>query len=112
MIKNLRVCHYSNGDLVAQFETRAEDDAYKGQRVKHYVYQDVDSRGFWHERHYLDYNPEHGPVHTFTLDVSDRVFFGKARLVRYRDACLSETWAAVVEAIKAIERIKMRESHD
>lgn len=104
MIDKIRIICYKNGERIAHFNTYAENNGHEGQKVKHYVYQDKDTRGFWHERHYL-VSSEVDPVHTYECDISDRVFWGKVRLIRHRDACLPETWGAIAMAVEEIERI-------
>lgn len=106
MIENLRILRFANG-IIALFETRSEDEQYRGQRVKHYVYQNNETRGFWHERRYL-VSSDVKPIHNNILDISDRVFWGKVRLLKHRDCCLPETWAAIATSIKHIETIKFR----
>ena len=107
MIKKLRIVQYING-AVAQFETRSEDEQFMDKKVKHYVYQDGETRGFWHERRYLiSSNIE--PIHDHNLDISDRVFWGKVRLLKYRDCCFPETWDAIATSIKNIKKIKFRQ---
>lgn len=111
MIENMRILRYGNGIIVARFETYSEDEQHKGLRVKHYIYQDNDTRAYWHERRYL-VSSDVKPIHTYYCDISERVFWGKVRLLKHRDACLPETWAAVATAIEHIERIKIRDSHE
>lgn len=103
MIKRIWIHIYRNGSA-AKFVTKAID----GTKVKHFIYKDEETNAYWHERYYLDCNPEMKPTHTFTLDVSDRVFFGKARLVRYRDACLPETWNLVAGAVNKLEEFEQK----
>lgn len=109
-VKNMTIIRYANA-AIARFETIAEDEPNKGRRVKHYVYQDNETRAFWHERRYL-VSKDVKPIHNYDIDISDRVFWGKVRLLKHRDACLPETWAAIAIAIENIERIKIRESHE
>ena len=106
----MRILRYKN-NTIARFETIAEDKHNEGKRVKHYVYQDDNTRAFWHERRYL-VSADTKPIHNYNIDISDRVYFGKVRLLKHRDGCLPETWAAVAMAIEHIERIKLEDSHE
>lgn len=88
--------------IVATFNTKNEvEGPDNGQRVKHYVYKDPDTRAFWHEKHFLT-RIDVEPVHESTMDVSDRRFWGKVRLVRMREIMLPETWQTIAFCVKEI----------
>lgn len=105
MIDRIKIARLPDGRLAyATFDTRAQDEGKDyGCRVKHYIYRDEEHGAYWHERVYLSHIAEPGWSHFDRILVSERKFWGKVRLVRYRDASLPETWKAVAECIKVME---------
>ena len=105
MIKQIKIYQYSN-ITIATFDTYCQDDnADKGRRVKHYIYKDKDSNAYWHEVRYLSAIAKPEWSYGNYIYVSERLFFGKVRLVRYRDACLPETWMAIGQAVSQMEKV-------
>ena len=87
----------------ATFSTtnQAEGPDY-GRRVKHNIYRDrEDPRLWWHERVWLSRRRYTKP--TCLMFVSKRKFFGKVRLVMYRDGCLADTWRTIADSITVME---------
>lgn len=81
-----------------------------GRRVKHIIYPDDKGLGYWHERRFLSEEAlTIDPIQDVDLIVSERVFFGKARLVRKRDLCIPDTWIAIGEIVKLLEEKTARE---
>ena len=105
MIKQIKICKYPN-ITIATFDTYAQDDnADKGRRVKHYIYKDKDSNAYWHERRYLSAIAKPKWSYGGYVSVSERLFFGKVRLVCHRDACLPETWMAIGQSVSQLEKV-------
>ena len=91
----------------AMFDTRTVSNGdFNNRRVKHCIYRDSDDAtpGYWHESTYLS-EFEEGPEMTYTRYVSERVFFGKYRLVRERVIFMPDTWQAIAEAVKEMQKI-------
>ena len=106
MIKQIKICRYPNVTC-ASFDTYAQsDNADKGRRVKHYIYKDEKGNAYWHERRYLSSIAKPEWSDGRYIYVSERLFFGKVRLVCHRDACLPETWMAIG---RAVSRLKQKE---
>lgn len=104
MVKKIKCFCSPDGILThATFDTFNEQEGPdKGRRVKHYVYQDDENPNmYWHERVYLSEVADHAEK-TYTEYVSERVFFGKVRLVKVRDGCLIDTWRAVAQCVMAL----------
>ena len=84
-----------NGELYgATFDTKMQPT---GRRAKHYVYPN--ENGFVHVTHYLIPKDE-VPDDAIGLYATERVFFGKVRLVELVECHLPETWMAIGEIIK------------
>lgn len=104
MIDKITIVRLPDGKFAyARFETRNEQvGADFGCRVKHYIYKDEETRAYWHERVYLSRIAK--PKKTYTVSIEKRKFWGKVRLVKYRSACLPETWAAVAQCVTFMEQ--------
>ena len=110
MIKKVTICKCP--DIVyAKFDTKiASEGKDKGRRVRHLIYPDDEGLGYWHEYRYLSEEAlTVKPTREFNLVISERVFFGKARLVHKRYLCLPETWIAIGETIQRLEKMMARE---
>lgn len=106
MIKQIKIHQYPNINI-ATFDTYNQaDNADKGRRVKHYIYKDDKTNAYWHERRYLSSIDKPELSDGMYILVSERLFFGKVRLVCYRDACLPETWMAIGRAVSHLESIR------
>ena len=106
MIKQIKIFQYPDGTISrATFDTINQMEGPDfGCRVKHNIYRDSEhSNVFWHERVYLSRSAEYMDA-TFTEYVSERKFFGKVRLVQYRDACTVETWLAVAQCVSILSK--------
>lgn len=110
MIKNVTICKCPNV-VYAKFDTKIESDGKdKGRRVRHLIYPDDEGLGYWHEMRYLSEDAlTVKPTRKFDLVISERVFFGKARLVLKRDLCIPETWIAIGETVQRLEKMMARE---
>ena len=97
--------------VYASFDTEIVDECKdKGRRVHHLIYPDDEGLGYWHERRYLSEEAlQIEPIQGFDLVVSERVFFGKARLILKRDLCIPGTWMAIGETVKLLEGMMARE---
>ena len=110
MIHKIKILNYRNA-VVASFDTYIQDDgADKGRRAKHYVYKDEKANCYWHERRYLSSIAKPEWSYGEYVLVSERVFFGKLRLVIHRDACMPETWLAIAQSIQHIEGLKTKKT--
>lgn len=80
--------------LYATFDTRLNGN---GRRAKHYICPN--DKGFCHVTHFLIPKDE---VSEYEIGwyVSERVFFGKMRLVELIEDHLPETWMAIGETVK------------
>ena len=105
MIGKIKIARLPDGKLAyATFDTRNQAEGKDhGCRVKHYIYKDTESGGYWHERVYLSHVAEAEWTYYDRILVSKRKFWGKVRLVRLRDACLPETWLAIAQCINILE---------
>lgn len=104
MIKQIKIFVGSDGvPSHAIFDTaNAAEGPDKGRRVKHIIYEDADQPGlFWHERACLVHDAKYQEP-TSTEFISEREFFGKVRLVKFRDGALAETWAAVAQCVSRL----------
>lgn len=88
---------YKNPDGEALFATFDTSINGNGQRAKHYVFRQ--GSGFTHCVHFLIPKDE-VPEDSIGRDVSERVFFGKMRLVELVENHLPETWIAIGEIVK------------
>ena len=105
MIKQIKICQYRN-IAIATFDTYNQGGgADNGRRVKHYIYKDDKTNAYWHERRYLSSEAEPEWSDGRYIFVSERLFFGKVRLVCHRDACLTETWMAIGQAVSQLEKV-------
>ena len=105
MIKQIKIHQYPNITF-ATFDTYNQaDNADNGRRVKHYIYKDDKTNAYWHEVRYLSAIAKPEWSYGNYIYVSERLFFGKVRLVRYRNACLPETWMAIGQAVSHLESI-------
>ncbi len=107
MIKKIKILQYPNMTC-ARFETRVQNPGKdKGNRVIHYIYEDKDLPGaFWHEMHYLTRETDMAPVRTHEHYVSERVYWGKVRMVKHREWCMAETWGAIALSIEKIMSVR------
>lgn len=110
MIKKVTICKCPNV-VYAKFDTKITSECKdKGRRVRHLIYPDDEGLGYWHERRYLSEEAlTVKPTREFDLIISERVFFGKARLVQTRHLCLPETWIAIGETVQCLEKMMARE---
>ena len=105
MVKKVKIFKFSN-TVVAYFDTQIVGDSpLAGRRVKHQIYEDEDIPGcYWHEAIFL--SEFHKPEESYTKIVSERVFFGKYRLVRERVSFMKDTWLVIADCMEKIERVK------
>jgi len=105
MTKTVKILKYANA-IVARFDTHFvgdKDNPFTGRRAKHRVYENTEVPGsYWHEVSFLSEFDE--PEEGYTRFVSERVFFGKYRLVRERVAFLPETWNAIAFSVRELEK--------
>lgn len=92
--------------LYARFDTRlvgaGEGDP---KRAKHVVYKDPNGECYVHYAHYLV--PESiPPIDEPGLHVSERIFFGKWRIVEESEAHLPETWTTIGDTVDKMESIR------
>lgn len=84
-----------DGEMIyATFDTRLNG---KGRRAKHYIYQN--DKGFCHVTHYLIPKDEVSEDEIGRY-ASERVFFGKMRVVELVECHLPETWMAIGDIVK------------
>ena len=105
MIEKIKIARLPDGTLAyARFDTLNKTEGKDfGCRVKHYIYKDEETGAYWHERVYLTHYALR-PRKTFKMIVSKRKFWGKVRLVRYRDVSLPETWIAIAQCVEILEK--------
>ena len=105
IIQKIKIANNPDGTFCyATFDTYCEAKGKDyGVRVKHYIYRDKESRAYWHERRYLTRYKSIRPKSRYNLYISERVFFGKVRYVKYRDCCLPETWDTIAQTIRYAE---------
>ena len=110
MIEKVKIWRCPNV-VYASFDTKIVSEGKdKGRRVRHLIYPDDKGLGYWHERRYLSEEAlTVEPTQDFDLIISERVFFGKARLVLKRDLCIPETWIAIGETVRRLEGMMARE---
>lgn len=110
MIKKVTI-HRCPDVVYASFDTKIVSECEdKGRRVRHLIYPDDEGLGYWHERMYLSKEAlAVEPTRKFDLIISDRVFFGKARLVVRRDLCTPETWMTIGKTVQLLEGEMARE---
>lgn len=92
--------------LYARFDTRlvgaGEGDP---KRAKHVVYKDPNRECYVHYTHYLV--PESiPPMNEPGLLVSERVFFGKWRVVEETETHIPETWKTIGDIVDKMESIR------
>lgn len=108
MIDKITIIKFGNGVVVARFDThQAGDPRHKdfGTRVKHYIYEDTDFPGtFWHERVWLSRVARYRKP-TYIEMTSERRFWGKVRLCRFRTLALQDTWMAVAQCVDTINKL-------
>lgn len=107
MTKTVKIFKHPN-IVIASFDTRMvgdKDNPFTGRRVKHRIYKDENVPGcYWHECTFLSEFDE--PEEEYTRFISERVFFGKYRLVKERVIYHKETWQIISEVISRMERVK------
>lgn len=101
--------HYSDGAL-ARFESRLggpEGSPWRGRRVKHYVYRDKDDpEAYVHLTHYLTTELGDGGYSGDGIVVSDRVFWGKVRLVETLTFHQARTWCMIADAVSELRKLE------
>ena len=101
----IKLFRYGSGRCKAMFDTRNESDGPdNGCRVKHYIFRDENPNAFWHISVWLTRWME--PMDTPHLYVSDRLFWGKVRLVVKTEIHLADTWKATSDIVNRIEEIE------
>ena len=115
MKDRINILIYRNG-CVAKFDSKIGCEASPdyGRRVKHYVFKDDRlPNAYIHISRFLTTRiGADGLVSEGNVLVSERVFWGKFRLVETRDICLADTWnkiAYAVQEMQSIEARKLRE---
>ena len=78
-----------------------------GRRVKHYIIKSNFDGGYVHITRCLILNEHCTDIELgadSTVQVSDRVFFGKYRLLEIIEDHKAETWLAIAEIVKFMEK--------
>ena len=100
----VRIIRYPDFD-VAIFETymfadQAEDPD-NGRKVRHYVFKN--GEGYTHIQRWLTSALD--PIEAPGVSVSERVFFGRARLAQLETRLRTTTWRAVMDSVETLERL-------
>lgn len=100
----IKIIIYKDGAF-ATFNTRiVSENTDNGRRVKHIVYKDKELNAYWHQINFLSSGPIE-PIKSIEEFVSERVFWGKVRLVKKRVCLLPETWAKTVMAVNELVKL-------
>ena len=100
---DLKIYKTPDGELIyATFNTQLHGD---GRRAKHYVFPDGD--GFVHLTRFLIPKDE-VPEYAIRREATERVFFGKMRLVELVERHLPETWIAIGEIVKKFNEVRKK----
>lgn len=106
MIKEIKILRFDNCD-VAMFDTVSQGGIDPGVRVKHRVFKDEETGAYWHEGTYLTQVLE--PCSTYSEYVSERQFWGKVRLVAFRDRFMPDTWRAIAQSVNHLEILRLQD---
>ena len=96
-----------DGKIVKAYGTFETTQVPTGRRVKHYVFPDEKAGfGYWHVcRFLIDADEVTDEEAEKITDVFvSRAFWGKVRLVEQSEIYLTETWNAIDEIIKTLEK--------
>lgn len=97
----LKIYQYKDG-AIATFNTYiVSENTDNGRRVKHIVYKDKELNAYWHQITFLSSGPIE-PIKSIEEFVSERVFWGKVRLVEKRVCMLPETWMKIAHAVEIL----------
>lgn len=103
--EKIKILLYPNA-TVARFNTRIEGEGPDvGRRAKHWVYKAPNGPGYIHEIMFLT-SLDTEPIDTGVEFVSERIFWGKVRLVCQRQVFLPKTWDKINESVKQLEKMK------